>query len=132
LICTAARNSRASRARRRPEELPAPAVELVAGVSERLVERDLLVRRPCVERPVDAVVALTAGVVVGQGLEETAMASITKRPDGRWRARYRDKAGKEHAKHFDRKVDGQRWLDEVTAAAVTGQYVDPKAGRETM
>jgi len=59
------------------------------------------------------------------------MASITKRPDGRWRARYRDQAGKEHAKHFDRKVDGQRWLDEVTAAVVTGQYVDPKAGRRT-
>ena len=39
------------------------------------------------------------------------MASITKRPDGRWRARYRDETGKEIAKHFDRKVDGQRWLD---------------------
>jgi integrase len=59
------------------------------------------------------------------------MASITKRPDGRWRARYRDAAGKEHAKHFTRKVDGQRWLDEVTAAVMTGQYVDPKAGRVT-
>jgi len=59
------------------------------------------------------------------------MASITKRPDGRWRARYRDEAGKEHAKHFDRRVDGQRWLDEVTAAVVTGQYVDPRAARIT-
>jgi len=65
-------------------------------------------------------------------MEETAMASITKRPGGRWRARYRDDAGKEHAKHFDRKADGQRWLDEVTAAVLTGQYVDPKAGRETV
>ena len=59
------------------------------------------------------------------------MASITKRPDGRWRARYRDDSGKEHARHFDRKIDGQRWLDETTAAIVTGAYVDPKAGRET-
>jgi len=59
------------------------------------------------------------------------MASITKRPDGVWRARYRDEAGREHAKHFPRKVDAQRWLDEVTAAVVTGQYVDPKAGRIT-
>lgn len=57
------------------------------------------------------------------------MASITKRPDGRWRARYRDDAGKEHAKHFDRRVDGQRWLDEVTASIVTGQYVAPTAGK---
>ena len=59
------------------------------------------------------------------------MASVQKRPDGRWRARYRDHAGREHAKHFARKVDGQRWLDEVTASVVTGQYVDPKAGRVT-
>jgi len=62
-------------------------------------------------------------------MEETAMASITKRPDGRWRARYRDEAGKEHAKHFDRKVDAQRWVDEVTASIVTGQYVDPEQER---
>jgi integrase len=46
-----------------------------------------------------------------------------------WRARYRDDAGKEHARHFDRKVDAQRWLDEVTASVVTGAYVDPAAGR---
>ncbi|GEP40597.1 site-specific integrase [Nocardioides psychrotolerans] len=59
------------------------------------------------------------------------MASIAKRPDGRWRARYRDDAGKEHARHFDRKVDAQRWLDEVTASVLTGQYVDPKAGKVT-
>ncbi len=48
-----------------------------------------------------------------------------------YRARYRDDGGKEHARHFQRKVDAQRWLDEVTAAVVTGQYVDPKAGRAT-
>lgn len=59
------------------------------------------------------------------------MASIQKRPDGRWRARYRDETGKEHAKHFPRKIDAQRWLDEVTASVVTGTYVDPKAGTIT-
>lgn len=59
------------------------------------------------------------------------MASISKQPGGRWRARYRDQAGKEHAKHFARKVDATRWLDEVTAAIVTGQYVDPNADRVT-
>src|SRR5688572_29169098 len=59
------------------------------------------------------------------------MASIQKRPDGRWRARYRDANNKEHAKHFDRKVDAQRWVDEVTASIVTGQYVDPRAARIT-
>lgn len=59
------------------------------------------------------------------------MASIRQRPDGVWRARYRDNAGKEHAKHFKLKRDAQRWLDEVTASVVTGQYVDPKAGKLT-
>lgn len=60
------------------------------------------------------------------------MASIAKRPDGRWRARYRDAAGKEHSRHFPRKVDGQRWLAEVTTAVVTGTYVDPAASRTTV
>src|SRR5664279_3224004 len=59
------------------------------------------------------------------------MASITKRGNGLWRARYRDDVEKEHAKHFDRKVDARRWLDEVTASLVTGSYVDPKAGSVT-
>lgn len=59
------------------------------------------------------------------------MASIKQRLDGTWRARYRDEGGREHARHFRRKVDAQRWLDEVTAAVVTGAYVDPKAGRVT-
>lgn len=60
------------------------------------------------------------------------MASIQKRDNGKWRARYRDDNGKEHARHFARKVDAQRWLDEVTASVVTGQYVDPNAGKVTV
>lgn len=59
------------------------------------------------------------------------MASIQKRPDGNYRARYRDEAGREHARHFNRKIEAQRWLDEVTTAVVTGTYVDPKAGKVT-
>ena len=57
--------------------------------------------------------------------------NVAKRPNGKWRARYRDEAGHEHAQHFDRKIDAQRWLDEVTTSVVTGNYVDPKAGRVT-
>lgn len=60
------------------------------------------------------------------------MANIAKRPNGKWRARYRDANGKEWAKHFDRRGDAQRWLDEVTASVLTGLYVDPKAGRATL
>src|SRR3954452_6344412 len=57
------------------------------------------------------------------------MASIAKRPDGTCRARYRDENGKEHGRHFKRKVDAQRGLNSVTAALATGNYVDPRAGR---
>lgn len=48
------------------------------------------------------------------------MASIQKRDNGQWRARYRDALGKEHARHFPRKVDAQRWLDQVTTSVITG------------
>ena len=61
-----------------------------------------------------------------------ASSSIKKRPDGVWRARYRDDAGKEHARHFKRKVDGQAWLDEVTASVIAGTYVDPKRAKMTV
>jgi integrase len=60
------------------------------------------------------------------------VASIARRPDGTYRPRYRDEHGKEHARHFKRKVDAQRWLDEVTAAVQTGTYVDPKRARTTV
>ena len=57
--------------------------------------------------------------------------SIARRPNGKWRARYRDETGHEHTRQFDRKVDAQQWLDQVTAAVVTGTYADPKAGQIT-
>jgi len=33
--------------------------------------------------------------------------------------RYRDDVDREHSRHFDRKVDAQRWLD-VVAASTSG------------
>lgn len=53
------------------------------------------------------------------------MASIARRPDGRWRARYRDPDGRERAKHFDRKADAQRFIADVEASKLRGTYVDP-------
>lgn len=50
----------------------------------------------------------------------------------RWRVRWVDANGKEHARSFDRKPDAQRYLDEVTAAVVTGTYLDPAAARTTV
>lgn len=60
------------------------------------------------------------------------MASIARRPDGRWRARYRDANQREHAKHFTRRTDAQRWLDAVTTSVQTGAYVDPARARLTI
>lgn len=60
------------------------------------------------------------------------MASIKKRPSGVWRARYRDAAGHEHAQHFDRKVDAQRWLDAETTKMQTGVWVSPQAAKVTV
>lgn len=63
------------------------------------------------------------------------MAHIKDRGKGlerRWQARYRDPDGREKSRTFARKVDAQRWLDQVTADLVTGRYVDPRAGRVTL
>lgn len=60
------------------------------------------------------------------------MASIAKRDNGTWRARYRDEAGKEHARHFVRRVDAQKWLDQVSASMVRGDYIDPKIAQTTV
>lgn len=60
------------------------------------------------------------------------MASIQKRPDGRWRARYRDDEDREHARHFTRQKEAKAWLDEVTASVVSGTYVDPKTALTTV
>lgn len=62
-------------------------------------------------------------------LRRGTMASIKRRPNGMWRARYRDAAGKEHSRHFARKVDGQRWLDDETAGLVRGDWIDPRHGK---
>src|SRR5680860_996013 len=61
----------------------------------------------------------------------TMAGNIAKRANGKWRARYRDESGHERARHFERKIDAQQWLDQVTSAVVTGTYADPKAGRIT-
>ena len=61
------------------------------------------------------------------------MASISRRPNGTWQARYRAApGGPQRSRVFTRKVDAQRWGDEVRASIVTGQYVDPRAGRQTV
>ncbi|MDM4138776.1 MULTISPECIES: site-specific integrase [Mycobacterium] len=43
----------------------------------------------------------------------------------RWRARYVDDRGKEHAKGFSRKADAQQWLNKQVSNLVTGTWTDP-------
>ncbi len=51
----------------------------------------------------------------------------------RWRARYRIAAGgRQITRAFDRKIDAQRWLDEVTTDITTGRYLDPRRARTTV
>jgi len=49
----------------------------------------------------------------------------------RWRARYVDDDGREHAKAFATKTGANEWLQTVMAALVTGNYVDPESGKIT-
>lgn len=60
------------------------------------------------------------------------MASVRRQASGRWLARYYDRQGKQHGRRFERKVDAQRWLDEQTAALVTGTHVDHKTATQTV
>jgi hypothetical protein len=57
------------------------------------------------------------------------MASIDKRPDGRYRARWRK--GLQKTRHFDRKGDADRFLDAIRGDSAHGLCVDP-AGRRTL
>ena len=46
-----------------------------------------------------------------------------------YRARYRDPAGHERSKSFDRKADAERWLAEIEHAKARGLWTDPRLGR---
>lgn len=58
------------------------------------------------------------------------MASIDKRPDGRYRTRWREYPGRpQKTRHFDRKIDAQQFLDGIRGDLAHGLYVDPAGGR---
>ena len=58
--------------------------------------------------------------------------SIKRRPNGRWRVRYRDADRREHAKDFARKVDAVAWEAQQLASVQTGTHVNPTFGRLTL
>jgi integrase len=58
------------------------------------------------------------------------MASIDKRPNGKWRARWREyPCGPQRTRQFARKIDAQRFLTRIEASQLDGTYRDPAAGR---
>jgi hypothetical protein len=58
--------------------------------------------------------------------------NIQRRPDGKWRARYRDTNHREHARHFPRKRDAERWLASQEVAIARGEWVDPTLSKITV
>jgi integrase len=60
------------------------------------------------------------------------MASIDKRPNGKWRARWREyPGGPQKTKHFTRKIDAEQFLDGIRGDLARGVYVDPAGGKVT-
>jgi integrase len=64
------------------------------------------------------------------------MASTEKKRtrDGRvtWQARYRDPAGHQRKRSFQRKTDAEHFLTGVEHSQLVGSYIDPAAGRLTV
>ena len=58
--------------------------------------------------------------------------NIQRRPDGKWRARYRDANHREHARHFSRKRDAEQWLASQEVAVARGEWVDPALSKITI
>jgi hypothetical protein len=61
------------------------------------------------------------------------MASIDRRPNGSWQARYRPAAGATQiTRTFHRKVDAQAWLTAQTAAVQSGTHIHPSRAKLTV
>jgi hypothetical protein len=58
--------------------------------------------------------------------------NIQRRPDGKWRARYRDANHREHARHFSRKRDAEHWLASQEVGIARGEWMDPVLSKITI
>jgi hypothetical protein len=70
--------------------------------------------------------------VLGWILRTPMAGNIQRRPDGKWRARYRDANHREHARHFPRRRDAERWLASQEVAIARGEWVDPTLSKITV
>ena len=60
------------------------------------------------------------------------MASIDKRPNGKYLARWREHpGGPQKSKQFVKKIDAERFLDVIRGDLRRGVYIDPDAGLQT-
>lgn len=57
--------------------------------------------------------------------------SVTKRPNGRWRARWREHDGTQRARHFATRREAEDFLATVRTDQLRGTYIDPTEGRRT-
>jgi len=74
----------------------------------------------------------TASRRSNQRRRTTWMASVDRRPNGQWRARWREyPGGPQKYEIFDWKVDAQRFLTRVGHDLMTGSYIDPEATRRS-
>ncbi|WP_082690208.1 site-specific integrase [Mycobacterium sp. M26] len=67
-------------------------------------------------------------------MPDSTTATVPSKLDGkglRWRARYVDEDGREHAKGFRTKTEATSWLNGIVAAQETGSYIDPALGKVT-
>ncbi len=60
------------------------------------------------------------------------MAHVERRADRKYRARYRDPAGRERSRTFATKREAERWLAGVETDKATNAWVDPDRGRVTV
>lgn len=61
------------------------------------------------------------------------MASIDKRPNGRWRARWREyPGGPQRTRTFEKKSQAERFLVDVEHRILSGTYTPPEAGQVTV
>ncbi len=66
-------------------------------------------------------------------IEPTKIDPKTGRParDARWRARYRDPAGRSRSQTFNRKLDAERFLNSTGVDIDRGDFIDPRTQRST-
>lgn len=58
--------------------------------------------------------------------------SVKKRPNGKWRARFRDETGREHARHFDTQREARAWEALKRSQVARGEHVPSPIGRLTL